>query len=234
MKKQYLGDIRDLFKFDIASFMFVGETIFRGFSYIPMLTPNDDGNDGRFRNYRCARAGTHNNKLMECLSMYHSQDRDQRDFGFVQQYFENAGTRMEIYGKKAYFSARNREAYFERIPERIVAGCLVFIDPDNGMEMQRSDDRHILFSEIEMVLGKGDERSAVSVIQFRKIKERNDYWGLYRLQRRKQLEAISRHVVSVSDNRVCFYYICQSRKALDFVETRLQDYKKTYAELQIL
>ncbi|MDD1745766.1 MAG: hypothetical protein LUQ20_08180 [Candidatus Methanoperedens sp.] len=49
MNRGYLGDVRDLFKFDLIKEIILGIDIIERFTYIPMLT-NDDDKHGNIRN----------------------------------------------------------------------------------------------------------------------------------------------------------------------------------------
>lgn len=66
MKHQYFGDIIDLFKYDLLKTL--NENIpFNEILFVPMLTENDNSNDGKKRNYQKAKAGNKNLELIKFL-----------------------------------------------------------------------------------------------------------------------------------------------------------------------
>jgi len=67
MKDQYFGDIRDLFKFDLAFHIIAKGHLVRRFTFIPMLTSPDVRPDGRQRDYTKAKAGKSNQPLKDHL-----------------------------------------------------------------------------------------------------------------------------------------------------------------------
>ncbi|MCJ2670040.1 MAG: hypothetical protein LN416_05970, partial [Candidatus Thermoplasmatota archaeon] len=57
MKNQYFGDTRDLFKYDLVLELLLG-TELRRFTFIPMLTRDEESSDGGKTDYGNATAGT--------------------------------------------------------------------------------------------------------------------------------------------------------------------------------
>lgn len=115
MKKQYLGDVRDLFKYDLIQQILKGESSLQKFTFIPMLTENESNSrDGNKRNFAKAkekgRPGTNNKKLIGVLKKYKEMDPNKRDFTKIKMYFKSEGIVMLLYEDKGreYFKHSSR------------------------------------------------------------------------------------------------------------------------------
>jgi len=68
MKNQYFGDNRDLFKYDLIIEILTKGEFIRHFTFIPMLTEDDDTKHGGKTNRNEAKAGTKNIELKNFLN----------------------------------------------------------------------------------------------------------------------------------------------------------------------
>ncbi|MBA7473155.1 hypothetical protein ES707_08489 [subsurface metagenome] len=84
MKNQYFGDIRDLFKYDLILKIMQQCPSLKQFTFIPMLTANDNRTDGNRRGFddkrMQGRPGSENAELVKYLHKYHSIAPGDRDF----------------------------------------------------------------------------------------------------------------------------------------------------------
>lgn len=148
MKNQYFGDYRDMFKYDLIQEAMKKNKGFKRFSFIPMLTDFKECNDGNKRYYNSEkiekRPGSGNTDLVGYLRDYNDKvrDRKNRDLRHIRDYF-GAYINIEIFepdepmqGK--YFVNKNRSLYFQAIPDIYLESALVFVDPDNGIEVKNS------------------------------------------------------------------------------------------------
>ena len=170
MKNQYFGDIRDQFKYDlILAIMrrFSGLRL-KQFTFIPMLTKNDNRTDGNKRGVeerkRRYRPGSRNDELVNFLRRSDGLGPEERDFTEIKGFFNDKHFQTSIYGT-GFFTHRSRDEYFSNIPGHILESALVLVDPDNGLEVKHSSEKHILYSEINSLLARMSDNSVLMIYQ---------------------------------------------------------------------
>jgi len=151
MKKQYLGDVRDLFKYDLIQQILKGRSSLQKFTFIPMLTKNESKNrDGNKRDFdkakKYGKPGANNGKLMEVLKKYKEMAANRRDFTEIKSHFKSEGIEMLLYEDKGreYFEHSPTDEYFKNIPENLLHKSLLFVDPDIGLQIKNSTKKHLL------------------------------------------------------------------------------------------
>jgi hypothetical protein len=163
MKNQYFGDNRDLFKYDLILQVIQGGLI-NHFTYIPMLTGNDGTAQGGETNRDKAQAGTENKELMSFLDECVNGDR--RNIDQLKSLFAKHAIETTIYrGKDEYFSHERREEYFREIDGNLLSKSLIFVDPDKGLQVEKTRDKHIKYSEVENLYRRMDKDSILMVYQ---------------------------------------------------------------------
>ena len=115
------------------------------FTFIPMLTAPDDTGQGGRTDRSQARAGTRNTELVAFLDG--CLDNNKRDIKELAGFFAGEGIEAAIYRRE--FTHRQRREYFEQIDNGLLSAALIFIDPDVGLEVQQSGEKHLLYSEIK-------------------------------------------------------------------------------------
>ncbi len=81
--------------------------------------------------------------------------------------FKRYGIEMTIYyGEDSYFSHRKRQSYFAGIESGLLSKSLILLDPDNGLEVKRSGEKHVLYSEVKELYERMDEDSILMVYQY--------------------------------------------------------------------
>ena len=172
MKKQYLGDVRDLFKYDLIQQILKGKSSLQKFTFIPMLTENESkSRDGSKRNFARAkkkgRPGTNNEKLMEVLKEYKEMVANERDFTEIEKHFKSEGIEMLLYKDKRheYFEHSPGDEYFKNIPAKLLHTPLVFVDPDIGLEIQNPTEKHLIYQEIEYLYGRVGKDTILMIYQ---------------------------------------------------------------------
>ncbi len=187
MKNQYFGDIRDLFKYDLIQQIMQQCPTLKQFSFIPMLTANDTRTDGNRRGFNDkrmqGRPGSGNDELVKYLHKYHSIAPEDRDFTEIGYFFEKKGIQTKIYDSsdhslEEYFTHRKRQEYFSNIPKDILESALVFVDPDNGLEVKKSSHKHILYSEVKSLLDRMSEDSLLMLYQHYPREDHEEYHTL--------------------------------------------------------
>lgn len=173
MKKQYLGDSKDSFKWDYHDFL-VRELNYSTLNIFLMMTPDDESNDGK----------THptlfpaRKEIIEfCRDL-----RNERDVNAIKSLpgRTNSKYRVNLYNEGEYITNQNRKAYFSGLSSE--EDQLLFLDPDIGFEPEKFSEKHVLYSDLSDILEQISEGSVVSVFQhfrfksftedFARIKER--------------------------------------------------------------
>ena len=198
MKNQYFGDVRDLFKYDLISRIIQETNSINRFLFIPMLTENDNRGDGNKIDYNKAKAGTQNKDLMTYLKNCVNMGR--RNITEIKRYFESKEIKVYIYNE--LFIHRNRESYFDEIRKELFLHSLIFVDPDNGLEIKQSNERHLLYHEANDLYNCMDKDSILMIYQHFPRENHTEY-----LRRRTdELEKLTEDSpIYISDNEIIFF-----------------------------
>ena len=160
MKSQYFGDNRDLFKYDLVmKIMQAG--LFERFIFIPMRTQNDGTRNGGKTNRHLAKAGFKNKELVRFLDECISENR--RNIGQIVDFFKDRGIDTRIFDSE--FTHENRGEYFEQVKDELSPASLIFVDPDNGLEVKRSGEKHISYKEARNLYENMDGSSILMISQ---------------------------------------------------------------------
>jgi hypothetical protein len=156
MKRQYLGDSKDSFKWDYHH-QLVSALGYQRLTVAWMLTPDDDSGQGKTQPALFAAAPE---VLDLCQDLCFTRNPD-----LAGRLPTVAGGRYAVYlhGSEEFFSHQSRTRYFDRLP------CdgqseVVFLDPDNGFEPPKHPNaKHVLYADIDHILAKRSAESVVSV-----------------------------------------------------------------------
>lgn len=227
MKNQYFGDNRDLFKYDLITEIMLGMPVLDKITFIPMLTPNDTRTDGDERDTRKAEAGFKNDDLVQFLRKTHLLKKEDRDFRIIEEYFAEKQIKNKIYaghGKK-FFSHKDRKSYFNSIGHDLLSNSFVFLDPDNGFEIKKSTERHVLYSEIEELFKRTNQsKIVIMVIQFFP-REKHDVYIQGRLSK---FSNINYRYAWIADSNTVFFLLTKHNKYLADIKNILKTYQMKY------
>ncbi len=163
MKRQYLGDSKDSFKWDYLHFLIeaIGYALLK---IVWMMTPDDHGPDGGTAP-ELFPARPEILKLCKCL-------KESRDPGLLADLPAKTSTRymVNLYKPDTILMNTNRETYFADLPNG--PDQVLFLDPDNGFQPERKfNEKHILYDEVEWILQKAPPPSVVTVFQHHRRKK---------------------------------------------------------------
>jgi hypothetical protein len=160
MKNQYFGDNKDLFTYDLI-YQIMQAGLVNHFTFIPMLTSNDDTENGGKYNRDKAKVGTKNKELMSFLDGCIREGR--RNIKELEGFFTKQGIEMTIYEKP--FSHQNRQEYFAQIGDELLTKSLILVDPDIGLEVARSGEKHLRLDEVQNLYQRMGEHSILMLFQ---------------------------------------------------------------------
>ncbi len=233
MKNQYFGDNRDLFKYDLI-LQIIQAGLVNCFSFIPMLTPNMSDNEGARREGEArdrtkARAGYKNKGLKDFLDKF--EDKSERDIKHLESFFGKHNVRMKIYyGKNKYFPHEHRGKHFEQVADKLLPRSLVSVDPDIGLQVKRSREKHILYKEVQYLYERMDIHSILMIFQFIPRINREIY---FREISKKLKKEVGNLPIYISDNQVVFFFLTKDKTLQGSLEKVVSDYKKSYDKLAI-
>jgi len=223
MKNQYVGDIRDLFKYDLI-LRVMQESAVDKLLFIAMLTKDEENGDGGRTDYKKAKAGFLNKELVEHLRRYVNEEK--RHLKHVENFFKIKGIEIQLILEP--FSHSGRSAYFKRLEKEFLSDKLIFIDPDKGMEIENSDEKHILYDEIKYVYNSMTKSSILMIYQHIPREDRHAYFK----KRCGELEnATGNFPLYASDNQIAFFFLTKSKSARKNLENLVKKYKQEYPEL---
>ena len=157
MKKQYLGDSKDSFKWDYHDFL-AEELNYPVLNIMLMMTPDDESNDGK----------THPTLFparKEILDFCNDL-RNERKVVLINSLPRrtNSNYTVNLHNNDSQITNQNRKTYFSGLSHK--EDQFLFLDPDNGFEPKKSfNEKHILYSDLSYILEQISERSVVSVFQ---------------------------------------------------------------------
>jgi hypothetical protein len=168
MKRQYLGDSKDAFKWDYHDFM--TRTLgFHHFQIVWMMTPDDKGSQGQTVPERFPARP-------EILRFCNILRKSRNPGDLVGLPVATCASYIvSPYKSEDFFGNKTRDSYFGDIirePDR-----LVFLDPDNGFEPDGGcSEKHVTYAEVERLLNTISPGSIISVFQHhRRKKFDNDF-----------------------------------------------------------
>lgn len=172
MKLQYLGDVKDSFKWDYLDHL-AKALGFPTLTVVLMLTPDDETGHGGLQPEGFPAStevlafcnelrGNRERNILAGLS--YEQRRD-KELGRLRDLPRHTGADYSVILHKPdiHFDRWNRLGYFDGITPG--ARHLVFADPDNGFEPLHCNEKHIRFDEVARVMDDASEDSVVTVFQ---------------------------------------------------------------------
>lgn len=205
MKRQYLGDSKDSFKWDYHHFLV--EAL--GYSQLKiawMMTPDDDGPDGNTLPERFP-ARPEILRFCNCL-------RTTRDPALLSRLPTTTGARYAVsfHNPDENLNGSNRDSYFSGIetgPDQVL-----FFDPDNGFEPERSfSEKHVCYSEVDKIIKTISPGSVVTVFQHHRRKTFPEDFARIRERLQSGFSAAvywhSLMFVSVSSSPKTIYRVCE-------------------------
>ena len=225
MKNQYFGDNKDLFTYDLA-LQVMRAGLVKRFTLIPMLTPDDGTGHGARADREKARAGTDNRELAAFLDGCRQEGR--RDISRLAEFFAGQGIEMTIYGSgDGYFSHRRRQEYFEGIGGELLAGSLVLVEPDTGLEVKRSGEQQLLYAEVSDLYWRMDNRSILMLCQCLPRRPRQEYLNR-RCEELKQ-KVSGDYPVCIDDGEIAFFFLTKDESLEHSLTHLIADYAESYS-----
>ena len=228
MKNQYFGDIRDLFKYDLIYQIIKKIDSINHFIFIPMLTENDGGRDGNKKDYNIAKAGTNNKELMNFLSICIKEKK--KNILELLNYFKLNEIYIYIYDENGYFNNKNRSNYFRKIGQKLHPNSLIFIDPDNGLEVKNSTEKHILYCEVKDIYDKMENKSILMLYQHIPYENHDKYL------KKRSIElgrVIGKIPLYISDDEIIFFFLTKNTNTNILLANIIVSDKESYNSLQI-
>ncbi len=221
MKNQFFADRRDFFKYDLLLEMMEKAGFIRQLSFIPLLTPNDNRIGGRLTRYECEnrRRGLYE-FLRNCLS------NRQRDVVLLRTFFGNRNIRYSPFRDSAYFTHQTRCEYFHSIPDSSFREALLFLDPDNGLEVSSMNsangDKYVRYDEAKELFGRMDASSLLVIYQH--LPRQNRKLFFQRLERKLTRNLGVEDVICISDNTIAFVVLARDTRKQSQLLTLLNSY----------
>jgi hypothetical protein len=166
MKRQYLGDSKDSFKWDYLDYLTTRlEAPMLQVAW--MMTPDDRSSDGQTR----PEVFPARREVVELCRIL----RTSRDPELPSVLPDRTGSSYQlVLGESApAFQNSRRQSYFDELdlqPEQVL-----FLDPDNGMEPERSfNEKHVRYAELRRLLARIADASVITVFQHHRRKRFSD------------------------------------------------------------
>ena len=231
MKNQYFGDDRDVFKYDLARTLVDGVPSLHRFTFIPMLTPPDDSGHGDVVKRSTSAPGSGNSELVDYLDS--CRDADRRNIAEISKYFNRKGVDIPTYIHKegCFLDHYDRSSYFEGLDVSTLESSLVFLDPDNGLEIQDSSEKHLLLDELRDLYERMGDESVLMFFQYRPPFKKHSDLVLEKSARLYEMGIGMPLVVAESD--VSFFLFTKDRKVRVEAARVIAQYCEEYPQLRI-
>lgn len=151
MKHQYFGDINDYRKYGLLRILAQELRI----CVCWMLTPDDGRPDGNIRSYLNAKTDPHDPELFQSLKTF----AHRRHVAHIEG--STLITGANYFGELVPQDIEARKDYFIRLKSLSAKSDLVFLDPDNGIEVRscpkdrRNSPKYIYWDELAEICGQG-------------------------------------------------------------------------------
>ncbi len=225
MRNQFFGDNRDLFKYDLILSIIHGSKTINHLTFIPMLTENFGTHGNQIVRER-AKAGCRNEKLKKFLDECIKSAK--RNIEQLPIYFEIENINITIYKSNTYFSHTNRSRYFSEIPKRLLQDSLIFVDPDNGLEIIKPDKKHICYNEIKGIYDKMDKNLGLMIYQHFPRENHGEYLNRRSMDLNKLTGSSPLYI---SDNEIIFFFLTKNDDIKIKLENILKEYNHLYSNL---
>jgi hypothetical protein len=163
MKRQYLGDSKDSFKWDYHHFL-VEALGYRQLKIAWMMTPDDGGPDGK----TAAEAFPARQEILRLCN----ELRSARDPALLLGLPATTGAQYTVsfYSPDEAQNGTNRFTFFSG--NDASSDQVLFLDPDNGFEPERScSDKHLRYSDLDRLIRAISPGTVVSVFQHHRRKK---------------------------------------------------------------
>jgi hypothetical protein len=156
-------------------------------------------------------------------------EKGRRDIREIRRYFHSIGIAITIYSEDEFFSHGDRGKYFQGIGTKLLSNSLVFLDPDNGMEIKHSNRQHVMFGELKEQYDRMNNNSVLMVYQHSPRAKRYEYIQ----ERSGKLHNITGgHPSYISDNEIIFFFMTKKSAQGRRLSRALENYCKKYNRLE--
>jgi len=135
-----------------------------------------------------------------------------RDIRELRRFFENRGFRYFPYRDSEFFRHESRNEYFRNVPVSALHKALVFLDPDNGLEVAsmraENGNRYVKYDEAGTLSARMDDSSVLMLYQHLPRQNRQQFFfeTAKKLSNYLHLQNLS----LVSDNSVAFVILTKN------------------------
>lgn len=213
MKRQYLGDARDAFKWEYQDHL-IRQLGYSELRIVPMLTKDDGTKEGMTHPSRYP-ADTVFHEF--CLKLKRSRSLvDLHELPAL----TGAEYRVKLHRPDEIFSENSRASYFSGM--NATSDQVVFVDPDIGFEPKGRYEKHVAFADVSAILEQITEDSVVSVYQHQRQGE-SYVTTIEGIRRRLPAD----HCVAIYGHHVMFVAISRSRATIESVSEANARYAAT-------
>src|SRR2546425_9042533 len=158
MNNKFFGDKNDFLKYDLLLELIESSPFLKQLTLIPMLTPADSRRGGDLTRYE---SGNRREDLYQFLKGCLGTGR--RDISHLREYFATKAFAYTPFRDLTCFPNKDRDEYFQAIPDTALDNALVFIDPDNGLtdSGNKADDKHLTFAELDGLYSRTEDPSVL-------------------------------------------------------------------------
>jgi len=191
-----------------------------------MLTEPDGTEHGGETDRNATKAGFKNKELMDFLNACVRNRK--RDIEQIQKFFLKLSIKSDIYEKDKYFSHRRRQDYFEQIGNELLSDSLIFVDPDNGLEVEKKDEKHLLYKEVVDLYERMGRKSILMIFQFFPRENHLEY--LHHRCEELNEKVTGDEPICIDDNNIIFFFLTKDKSLEKSLVRIIGVYRDSYSE----
>ncbi len=155
--------------------------------------------------------------------------------GQLRNFLQETGYEFDYcpYGDERLFRHLERDSYFGQIPEENLAGSVVFLDPDIGLEARsvgaKDGPKYVTYDEVASVYGRMEETSVLVIYQHLPHVHRKRF--LYSTADRLMQRLKCPMPISISDNMIAFIILAKTKRRQEEVRKALHEYTRSHLEI---
>ena len=206
MKNQYFGDVNDYLKYGLLRII-IRETGFRVL-VAWLLTGKDESNDGKEISYleQPCEWRQHDPELFDQLHAMLLGRNDERNVHLAEgsEFLPNA----EYFYEPVPISRSCRDGWFERLSKQSQRNTMIFLDPDNGLEIKstpygrKKSPKYVYWREIENLWSSGR-----SLLIYQHFPRKNHSLFIEQMLSETEERTTGGLVTAFSTSRVVFFLV---------------------------
>jgi len=125
------------------------------------------------------------------------------------------------------FSHQYRQEYFNNIEDEFLLKSLIFVDPDIGLEVKQTGEKHILYSEVKNLYKRMDKSSILMIYQHFPRIQHQQYLNRRCMELKEKITG--EYPVCIDDDEIAFFFLVKDKSLEESLIEVIGDYSECYS-----